>query len=101
LELGHLLLDLLVCVIVSSREDERDRFGREIASADQPLVICSMQSIPARRIRLWSSGKIPTTSVRRPISRLKRSSGFVTGMKGDRCRPCRGTVSGAGGCPGR
>ena len=31
----------------------------------------------ARRIRLRSSGKIPTTSVRRPISRLKRSSGLV------------------------
>ena len=36
-----------------------------------------MQSIPARRIRLRSSGKMPTTSVRRPISLLKRSSGFV------------------------
>jgi hypothetical protein len=27
LELGHLLFDLLVCVIVWSREDERDRLG--------------------------------------------------------------------------
>jgi hypothetical protein len=36
-----------------------------------------MASIEASRIRLWSSGKIPTTSVRRPISRLKRSSGLV------------------------
>jgi hypothetical protein len=39
LELGHLLLDLLVYVIVWSREDERDRLGREIAAADQPLVV--------------------------------------------------------------
>jgi hypothetical protein len=36
-----------------------------------------MQSIPASRISERSSGKIPTTSVRRPISRLKRSSGLV------------------------
>src|SRR3954454_7947837 len=28
-------------------------------------------------MRLWSSGKIPTTSVRRPISLSKRSSGLV------------------------
>jgi hypothetical protein len=33
-----------------------------------------MQSIPASRIRAASSGKMPTTSVRRPTSRLKRSS---------------------------
>jgi hypothetical protein len=38
LELRHLLLDLLVCVIVSVREDERDRFGGEIAAADEPFV---------------------------------------------------------------
>ena len=36
-----------------------------------------MASIEASRIRLRSSGKIPTTSVRRAISRLKRSSGLV------------------------
>jgi DNA-binding transcriptional ArsR family regulator len=36
-----------------------------------------MHSIPARRIRLRSSGKMPTTSVRRPTSRLKRSNGLV------------------------
>ena len=36
-----------------------------------------MHSMPARRISERSSGKMPTTSVRRPISRLKRSSGFV------------------------
>jgi hypothetical protein len=38
LELGHLLLDLLVCVVVWFREDERDRFGREVAAADEPFV---------------------------------------------------------------
>ena len=36
-----------------------------------------MASIETRRISEGSSGKMPTTSVRRPISRLKRSSGFV------------------------
>jgi hypothetical protein len=36
-----------------------------------------MASIETRRISEASSGKIPTTSVRRAISRLKRSSGFV------------------------
>jgi hypothetical protein len=34
LELGHLLLDFLVYVIVSSREDERDRLGAQVAAAD-------------------------------------------------------------------
>jgi hypothetical protein len=38
LELGHLLLVLLVWVIVWSGEDERDRFGREVAPPDEPLV---------------------------------------------------------------
>jgi hypothetical protein len=38
LELGHLLLDLLVCVIVWSCEDERGRLGGEVAAADEPFV---------------------------------------------------------------
>jgi hypothetical protein len=37
LELGH-LLDFLGWVIVSSREDERDRSGGEVAAADEPFV---------------------------------------------------------------
>jgi hypothetical protein len=37
LELGH-LLDVLVCVLVWSREDERDRFGGQVAAADEPFV---------------------------------------------------------------
>src|SRR3954447_9792262 len=36
-----------------------------------------MASIETSRISERSSGKIPTTSVRRPISLLKRSSGLV------------------------
>jgi cyclopropane fatty-acyl-phospholipid synthase-like methyltransferase len=42
---------------------------------------------PWRVLREWSSGKIPTMSVGRPISLLKRSSGFVSRMKEPRCRP--------------
>jgi hypothetical protein len=38
LELRHLLVDLLVCVVVWSCEDERDRLGGEVAAADQPFV---------------------------------------------------------------
>ncbi len=39
MELGHSLLALLVYVIVSSRQDERDRFGREVAAADELFVV--------------------------------------------------------------
>jgi hypothetical protein len=39
--------------------------------------LASIASIETRRISEASSGKMPTTSVLRPISRLKRSSGFV------------------------
>ena len=50
-----------------------------------------MASIETSRIRAPSSGKMPTTSVRRLISRLKRSSGFVSRMKGPdaACAPDR------------
>jgi hypothetical protein len=40
-------------------------------------VVLSISTAPANRIALLSLGKIPTTSERRPISRLTRSSGFV------------------------
>jgi hypothetical protein len=43
--------------------------------------------MPTSRISERSSGKMPTTSVRRPISLLKRSSGLVSRMKDARCRP--------------
>jgi hypothetical protein len=38
LEFGHLVLDLLVCVIVSSSDDERDRLRAEVAAPDEPLI---------------------------------------------------------------
>jgi hypothetical protein len=49
LELRHLLVDLLVCVIVAIREDERDRLGREIAAADQPLISLKDVGMSSRR----------------------------------------------------
>jgi hypothetical protein len=36
--LRQLLLDLLVCVIVSVGEDERGRLAGEVAPADEPLI---------------------------------------------------------------
>ena len=39
MELGYLLLDLLVWVIVASCQDERDRPGREVGASDEPLVV--------------------------------------------------------------
>jgi hypothetical protein len=44
LELRHLLLDLLVNVIVSSRQDERDRLRAQVAAADEPLI--SLKDVP-------------------------------------------------------
>ena len=56
--------------------------GREVPAANEPFIVCWMASIEANRMSDAPSGKLPTTSVRRPISRLKRSSGLVSGMKG-------------------
>jgi hypothetical protein len=39
LELWHLLLDRVGGCVVWSGEDERDRFGGEVAAADEPFVI--------------------------------------------------------------
>jgi len=44
----------------------------QVAAAD-----CSMSRAPDSRSAEASLGKMPTTSARRPISRLTRSSGFV------------------------
>jgi 3-hydroxybutyryl-CoA dehydrogenase len=50
------------------------------------MSFCSIARIETSRMREASSGKMPTTSVRRAISRLKRSSGLVSRMKGpDAC----------------
>ena len=66
-------------VVLASAESSA-RGGRTAQRG--PLVLHDSRSArcrasPASRIRAASLGKMPTTSVRRPISRLKRSSGFV------------------------
>src|SRR3954468_8497600 len=38
LERGHFLFDLCRQVLGRSGEDESDRFGREVAAADEPLI---------------------------------------------------------------
>jgi len=48
LELRHLLLDLLVYVIVWSCEDQRDRFGGEVAAADEPFVSLMEVAVSSR-----------------------------------------------------
>ena len=58
-------------------EEERHRFGGEVAALHEASSFCSKSSAPAGRITAWSLGKIPTTSERRPISLFTRSSGFV------------------------
>ena len=45
--------------------------------ADGHSSFCSITTLAASRISERSLGKMPTTSVRRPISRLTRSSGLV------------------------
>jgi hypothetical protein len=45
--------------------------------ADEPESFCSITMLAASRISALSLGKMPTTSVRRPTSRLTRSKGLV------------------------
>ncbi len=54
-------------------------FTTEVSGEPGPghSSLASIASIETKRINDGSSGKMPTTSVRRPISRLKRSSGLV------------------------
>ena len=70
-ELGNLLGDGLV------DQDELERFLGQIASGDQPLVVLLDEQRTGQPQQGGVVGKIPTTSVRRPISRLTRSSGLV------------------------
>ena len=64
------------CSVGGLGEDQRDRLDREVAALTSHSSFCSI-SAPASRITAASLGKIPTTSVRRPISWLTRSSGLV------------------------
>ena len=49
----------------------------EVAAADQPLVVLLDQQAPGQPQQGIVMGNTPTTSLRRPISRLTRSNGFV------------------------
>ncbi len=49
----------------------------EVASALAHSSCCSASTAPTRRMMLVRSGKMPTTSVRRRISRLRRSLGLL------------------------
>ena len=65
-----------------------------------PARLVSSSTAQIRLRALVSPGKRPMTLVRRRTSTKVRSSRLVTGMKGGRCRPCRGTVSAAVERPG-
>ena len=72
----------------------RDKAGYTTASAGSVIVVrnplqggggpytsfCSSSRAPIRRTTASSLGKMPTTSLRRLISPLRRSSGLVSGM---------------------
>jgi len=58
LELGRLLLELLGWVIVWSGEDERDRLGREVAAAHQPLVSLRAFGDVKRLVASAASGRV-------------------------------------------
>src|SRR6478752_6498124 len=53
---------------------------------------CSSRMAPTRRVIASSLGKMPTTSVRRLISPLTRSSGLVAAVSGGRIAPSPGGV---------
>jgi hypothetical protein len=55
-----------------------DGFQRHVASAlDGPFIVLFEEDAPTRRMMASSLGKMPTTSVRRLISPLRRSIGLV------------------------
>ena len=58
-------------------QDELERFLGEVAAGDQPFVVLLDQQGTGQPQQGGVVGKIPTTSVRRPISRLTRSRGLV------------------------
>ena len=77
MELGHLLLFFLVCVIVWSCEDERDRLGGEVAAADEPLIVLFDAEHPGKADQAAVVGE-DADDVGAPADLLvKRSSGLV------------------------
>jgi hypothetical protein len=66
-------------VLVLIDEDERERRGRQVTATLEPVVIPFDQQRAGEAGDRGALGKITTTSERRPISRLTRSSGLVGG----------------------
>jgi len=58
LERGHLLVDLLVCVVIWSCEDERDRLGGEVAAADEPLVSLKDVGLSSGLVLMFTSAGV-------------------------------------------
>jgi hypothetical protein len=72
----HRLVDDLDGVIHGGQL-EHGAFREAASFAAIPLVVLLDQTDPARRSRAAGLGNTPTTSVRRLISLITRSSGFV------------------------
>ena len=71
------LLDLGGGLAVGLGKDERHRLSGEVTALHQPLVVLLEQQRAGQADHRLVVGKIPTTSERRPISLLTRSSGLV------------------------
>ena len=57
--------------------DLAELFQAHVAGSARPVVVLLQSSAPTRRTIAASFGKMATTSVRRLISPLRRSSGLV------------------------
>jgi len=68
-------------------EDERERLGREVAAADEALVVLLGEQRAGEPDGGGVVGEDADDVARRPISRLTRSSGLVSRMKGGGCPP--------------
>ena len=76
-EMADHLLGVRRLGVVAVGERDGQRLDGEVAALDQPLVVLLAQQRAGEPITAWSLGKIPTTSVRLPISLLTRSNGLV------------------------
>ena len=61
----------------SAGDDLSDRSGIQVVFLVLPRTVCCRSKVPTRRRIESTSGKTPTASVRRLISRLNRSIGLV------------------------
>jgi hypothetical protein len=96
---AHLLVSGWLAPGVS---DSSQALAFELTEPDAVLGVrdVEVEHRPDERQAAGLAGEAPITLVRRLTSASERSSRLVTGMKGGRCRPCRGTVSAAEERPG-